>query len=113
MSVEIDNNDTENTSAKLALRFLQLSGSINKGRPSAGLQMQHSFQDSFVPINEDLKIFKLELCPEMEKIDFVPKKGVLYQVINDLPIRIVKLKLEGSEVSKVDMDKEDMKIFTR
>ena len=106
MVVEVSSDDTENKSSKIALRFVQLAGVVNNGRPSAGAQIEFILSDTFLSEKDNFTIFQFEIVSEPRE-----EEGAHYQVIDDQPVRISKLALMEGQLGEIPMSKEDIEIF--
>ncbi|MFA6475716.1 MAG: hypothetical protein WCV88_06030 [Patescibacteria group bacterium] len=101
MTVEVSSTDTSGTSAKIALRFLQMSTVLNNHRPSAGVQILYEFQTTFLPPQTDLKVFKMELISE-DQLGL--NETAHYTVIDGKPFKI-------TNVQNIPLTEEDKKLF--
>ena len=108
MFIEVDGRDKNSTSAKIALRFLQMSGALNHNRPSSGVQILHEFQTKFLPPNPDLKIFKMEFISE-DKLGLDASAD--YQIINGKPMRITHIQIKDGVTAPIPMTKEEKEYF--
>lgn len=121
MIIEVNQDDQSNASIKIALRFMERAHAINEGRPSAALQVDHTFKETLIPRNDSMKffsIFRLEYAPELKE-GLTIDAGALY-FFNpesekapslETPIRIVKMELIGDALQKVAMTEEDKRLF--
>lgn len=108
MTVEVDGSDTNGTSAKIALRFLQMSKVLNNHRPSNGVQILHEFQTTFLPTNPNLKIFKMDLITEDQ---LGMEDSAHYTVIDGKPIKITRTQTKDGVMLQLPITEEDKKLF--
>ncbi|EKD76690.1 MAG: hypothetical protein ACD_43C00021G0005 [uncultured bacterium] len=108
MTVEVNGSDTSGISARIALRFLQMSEVLNQHRPSNGVQMLHEFQTTFLPPNPNLKIFNMQPIPEEQ---LGADDASHYIVIDEKPMRITRVKIEGEAMLQESMAEDDKRLF--
>jgi len=102
ITIEVNGNDNQGTSAKIALRFLQLSEGLDNGSPSNGVKILNEFQTRFLEANPDLKIFKMEVIEENKLGE---SEEAHYMIINEKPIKVIQLTMKGDLVPMSDQEK--------